>query len=147
MARPAKLLPPDYDRHLGTGRLVPVCHQNKYRQAFVVELPDLSTWMIHGEIYMNYGSTSPRYMFKEAVWGHDSGNPCFMLADGQRILLYATHVRQNANGAPGGPHTALYAREIQSAIDTMSDRAAMPRRTLQFFDFSPFAELHEGGAQ
>ena len=144
---PAKLLPPDYDHHLGTGRLVPVCHQNKYRQAFVVELPDLSTWMTHGEIYMNYGSTSPRYMFKEAVWGHDSGNPCFMLADGQRILLYATHVRQNANGAPGGPHTALYAREIQSAIDTMSDRAAMPRRTLQFFDFSPFAELHEGGAQ
>ena len=43
--------------------------------------------------------------------------------------------------------TALYAREIQSAIDTMSDRAAMPRRTLQFFDFSPCAELHEGGAQ
>ena len=144
---PAKLLPPDYERFLGTGRLIPVCHQNKYRQAFVVELPDLPTWMARYEIYMNYGSTSQRYVFKEAVWGHDSGNPCFMLVDDQRILLYATYIRQNANGAPGGPHTALYVREIQSAIDTMSDRAEMPHRTLQFFDFSPFTEFHVGEAQ
>ena len=138
---PAKLLPPDYESHLGTGRLFPVFHQNKYRQAFVVELPDLSTWMACYEIYMNYGSTSPRYMFKEAVFGHDSGNPCFMLVDDQRILLYATHVRQDANGAPGGPHTALYVREMQFAIDSMSDRAAMPRHALRFFDFSGFPEL------
>ena len=142
---PAKLLSPDYERHLGTGRLIPVFHQNKYRQAFVVELPNLATWMTRYEINMNYGSTSSRYIFRSAVIGHDSGNPCFMLINDQRILLYATHIRQDANGAPGGPHTALYVREMQAAIDTMSDRAMMPYQMIQYFDLSSLAELHIGG--
>ena len=136
--RPAKLLPPGYERHLGTGRFIPVLHQSKYRQAFVVELPDLASWMDRHEIYMNYGSTSPRYTFRSAVFGHDSGNPCFVLVDDQRVLLYTTHIRQNSNGAPGGPHTALYAVEIQAAIDTMSENAGRPHFSLQFFDLSMF---------
>ncbi len=137
---PAKLLPPDYERYLGTGRLVPVCHQNQQRRVFVVELPEISSWRTCDEIWTLPGSTTQRGAFFQQVIGHDSGNPCCMLVGDQRILLYATHIRQYANGAPGGPHTALFAREIQSAIDTMSDRAGMTRSKLSLFDFSGYVE-------
>ena len=143
---PAKLLPSGYERYLGTGRLIPVMHQNQHRNAFVMELPDMDSWGTRNETCTNYGSTSPRYAFSAAVWGHDSGNPCFMLAGEERLLLYSTHIRQ-ANGAPGGPHTTRFAVEIQAALDSLSTAAAIPNRYLCFFDFSTFIELTNGGVQ
>ena len=71
-----------------------------------------------------------------------------MLVGGERILMYVTHVRQDNNyGAPGGPHTMRFVPEIQAALDSLSDAAAMPRHSLQFFDFSSFTELSIGGYQ
>ena len=69
-----------------------------------------------------------------------------MLVGGERVLLYATRFRQT-NGAPGGPHTARFSAEIQAALDTLSNAAAMPQHSLQFLDFSTFMELHAGGTQ
>ena len=134
---PAKLLPADYASHIGTGRLIPVLHLNQHRKAFVVELPEMASLVNrNNEIYTNCGATPAREVFFWPVFGHDSGNPCFMLVSDERILLYATHVRQGALGAPGGPHTALYAYEIQAALDTMSDTAGVPRMNLSFADLT-----------
>ena len=142
---PAKLLPSGYERYLGTGRFVPVFHQNQFRQAFVVELPALASWTTRTEIYTNRSSLSARKAFFLQVIGHDSGNPCFMLVGRERILMYVTHIRQDNNyGAPGGPHTAQFISEIQAAIDSLNNATTIQQYSPQFFDFSSFIRLDIG---
>ncbi len=143
---PAKLLPPNYESHLGSGRLLPVLHLNKHRRAFVEEFPDLPTWRNRVEIWCNRGSTSQRWLFYEGLYGHDSGNPCFMLMGNKRILLYAVHAHNDATGGNFesiGPHTTLYVHEIKAAIDTMSDNAGEQRKDLSFFDLSSYFTIHQ----
>ena len=138
---PAKLLPPDYERHIGTGRLIPVLHQNKYRRAFVHELPVIPTWMNRSEIYCNQGSTNLRRQFYEGLYGHDSGNPCFMVIGSERVLLYVAHAHRNGphdHLESVGPHMTLYVNEIRAAIDSMSDNAGQGRMNMSFFDFTSF---------
>ena len=146
---PAKLLPPNYEHWIGSGRLIPVLHLNKKRWALLHELPDLPTWANRSEIYCNRGSSSTRFLFYYELYGNDSGNPCFMLSGDERILLYAVHAHRNGVGdhlESIGPHTTLYATELKAAIDSLSDAAGESHRSFSLFEFTQFPVLLGGGA-
>ena len=140
---PAKLLPNGYERYIGTGAFIPVLHMDQDRHSFVQELPSMPRFEKRfDEILCNRGSTAKRLEYYESVIGKDSGSPCFMIIDGQRILLYAVQGHQWNNFlASKGYHTLLFKSEIQQLMDVMSDEMGCPRCSLQSFDLSGYLQL------
>ena len=96
-------------------------------------------------VYCRKGTVGDRPVFHIGARGHDSGNPCFMLFGSERALLFCAHHRQPAYAnAPDGPNLALYAGEIQNAIDTLSGDKGMNRYQLNYIDFSAYQKLKYG---
>ena len=140
---PAKLLPDGYERYIGNGAFIPILHMDQDRHSFVQELPPMPRYEKRFyEILCNRGSTANRLKYYESVIGKDSGSPCFMIIDGQRILLYAVQGHQwNNYLASKGYHTFLFKSEIQQLMDAMCDEMGCPRSSLQSFDFSGYLQL------
>ena len=142
---PAKLLPPDYESFIGIGSLVPLCWQNQDKIVSVQELWTMSKDLDDRYVYCRKGTVGDRPVFHIGARGHDSGNPCFMLFGSERVLLFCAHHRQPAYAnAPDGPNLALYAGEIQNAIDTLSGDKGMNRYRLNYIDFSAYQKLKYG---
>ncbi len=140
---PAKLLSDGYERYIGNGAFIPILHMDQDRHSFVQELPPMPRYEKRFyEILCNRGSTANRLKYYESVIGKDSGSPCFMIIDGQRILLYAVQGHQwNNYLASKGYHTFLFKSEIQQLMDAMCDEMGCPRSSLQSFDFSGYLQL------
>lgn len=134
---PAKILPEDYAQHIGNGDGLPVATFNKKEQLSISQLFAIPT-----NRFMRIGqkpTTIPehtharviregrRAKFRELLVSGDSGNPAFLIAGNEPILLYC----DVSNNAGSGPSLHLYRREIQAAMDELC-----PGYKLESFDFT-----------
>ena len=124
---PAKILPPDAEKYLGTGEGLPVGTFNQKEEMYLAELNPLPTdgprWS-HTRCHVPKDS---RWLpYRGRLIGGDSGNPAFLILGNQAVLLYCA----TGGWSGSGPGLHNYAREIQSAMDTLC-----PGYTLQTFDF------------
>ena len=121
--QPAKVLPGDYERHIGDGKNLPIVTFNQGERALLSECRGISTNSIS-----NAASTNAAW---KALGGKivvgDSGNPAFLLIGNEPILLYCLHT----GGVGHGPAIHRYRREIQKAMDELC-----PGYKLECFDFS-----------
>ena len=125
---PAKILPDDFPRQIGSGIGLPTASFNQNEELLLNEVYSLQTNGAPG-----YASTSIRpksplmSKFHKDLIGGDSGNPVFMLIGDQPILLYCLR----SGGSGGGPDIRKHRREIQAVMDKLC-----PGYRLESFDFT-----------
>lgn len=128
---PAKLLPDDYENHIGNGVGLPVVTLNQNEKLILAELSLLPGADDPRKTVCSYSYKQPhRRVFWEPLVGGDSGNPAFLLVGDQLILLYCL----SGGGGGSGPALHLYKREIQKAMDELC-----PGYRLKCFDFGKSA--------
>ena len=125
---PAKVLPPDYAKHIGEGSGFPVVTFNQSEEAVLGE--SSCETMLNPRRWGANPSTNAfwRTYQKKLVRG-DSGNPAFMLFGNQPVLIYCIY---GGGGGVGNPIHA-YRRETQRAMDELC-----PGYKLEEFDFTRF---------
>ena len=122
---PAKILPDDYAKYIGTGNGLPIVTFNREEKAYLSELN--SIWTTPKlKILTNLASKNSAWkMLKGNLVGGDSGNPAFLLIGNEPILLYCVH----QGGAGHGPSILHNREEIQKAMDELC-----PGYRLETFD-------------
>ena len=111
---PAKVLPENYAGYIGDGGGFPVVTFNQHEKAFLTYLAPLSP---NPRLLLVKGrepSSLRQRQFRERIVVGDSGNPAFLLLDGQAVLLYTRRQlqlrtcasRRSARG-PGCPGRAV----------------------------------------
>lgn len=125
---PAKILPPDAEKYIGTGEGLPVGIFTQQEKMYLAELNSLPT---DGPRWSHTRCRIPKSplwcRFRGRLIGGDSGNPAFLILGNEAILLYCA----TGGWSTSGPGLHNYAREIQAAMDTLC-----PGYKLQYFDFS-----------
>ena len=123
---PAKILPPDAGRYIGTGAGLPVGTFTQQEKMYLAALAPLPADRRHAT--RCHAPKDPRWLpYHGRLIGGDSGNPAFLLLGDEAVLLYCL----TGGGSGSGPGLHAYARDIQSAMD-----ALCPGYTLQTFDFT-----------
>ena len=123
---PAKILPADYEKYIGTGAGLPVVTFNQREEAVVAELFSIKTNSVFRLIdsHKPFMKTKERKNYCRDIVGGDSGNPAFLIFQNEPLLLYCL------KGPNSGPGLHLYRREIQAAMDELC-----PGYKLETFDF------------
>lgn len=133
---PAKILPSDYAKYIGDGVGLPVVTFNQREELVITELKGIPTNRlmkikskipIPEHMHTRHIEDGPRAKYRKLLVGGDSGNPAFLIAGNEPIILYCD-VTSNASS---GPPLHLYRREIQKAMDELC-----PGYKLETFDFS-----------
>ena len=124
---PAKILPDDFARYVGSGEGLPVVTFNRKEEALVTELNGLPTNGAPARVWNRKPRLGRRAEFRTDVIVGDSGNPAFLVVGREPILLYCLHT----GGAGAGPWVHLRRREIQAAMDELC-----PGYKLEEFDFT-----------
>jgi len=88
----AKVLPDDYRDSIGSGRFLPSLCLDQEEKALIADLVDVvQTNLIEGVdqilTVFDYPVDSKRLEFSEEIILGDSGNPAFLIMDGQLVLL------------------------------------------------------------
>lgn len=128
--KPAKILPVDYARHIGTGAGLPVVTFNQDQEALLTELNALRTNSNSQCSYMgdcHAPKDGWRSLFRKKIIVGDSGNPAFLLIGNEPILLYCLKF----GGCGAGPLIHDFRMDVQAAMDELC-----PGYTLECFDFS-----------
>lgn len=112
---PAKLLPPDYEKHIGDGRGLPVVTFNQHEEVFYTELDSLTFFANYPYTRSRLPEDSSRAAFRKPIVGGDSGDPAFLLIGDEPILLYCL----KHGGCGAGPGLHLWRNEIQNAMDEL----------------------------
>lgn len=120
---PAKILPDDYARHIGDGKLLPIVTFNQSEKAYLSVCRGITTNSVMNGVLTN---ANWKALGGKIIVG-DSGNPAFLLIGNEPILLYCLHT----GGFGHGPAIHRYRREIQKAMDELC-----PGYSLECFDFS-----------
>lgn len=125
---PAKILPQDAKKYIGTGEGLPVGIFTQQEKMYLAELNPLPS---DGPRWSHTRCHVPESLlwrkFRGRLIGGDSGNPAFLILGNETILLYCATGRWSGSG----PGLHNYAREIQAAMDTLC-----PGYKLQYFDFT-----------
>lgn len=124
---PAKILPRNAAEYIGDGTDFPVVTFNQFENAFLTYVRNVRSLASDFLVMWCREPTDPRQCrFRKPIKGGDSGNPAFLLFNGQPILLFTLY-----GGGCGTGH-CLHAAcdEIQSAMD-----ALCPGYRLETFDF------------
>ena len=112
---PARILPADYEDLIGDGAGLPVVTFNQHEQALVTELnaiPKAAPTMMSSRV----PTKDPRRaLFRKPIVVGDSGNPAFLVAGREPVLLYCL----TYGGAGSGPAVHRYRQEIQQAMDEL----------------------------
>lgn len=124
---PAKLLPDDYEKHIGDGNGLPVVTFNQREEAFLTELNAISTNLTFRRLGSHKSADAARASLRKPIVIGDSGNPAFLLIGSRPILLYC--LKQGGYGS--GFALFRYRREIQAAMDELC-----PGYRLETFDFT-----------
>ena len=129
--RPAKILPADYELHIGDGQGLPVVTMNQREEALLGALEAIPTngtpWRTMG----SYKRNDVRWArLEKGIGGGDSGNPAFLLVGNELVLLYCLTNRGTKNMGNGGA-LHLFRCEIQKAMDELC-----PGYKLEMFDFA-----------
>ena len=132
--QPAKILPPDAEKHIGTGEGLPVGTFTQNEEMYLAELNPLPTDGPRWSHTRCHVPRNPRWLpYRGRLIVGDSGNPAFLILGNEAVLLYCA----TGGWSGSGPGLHNYAGEIQAAMD-----ALCPGYRLQFHDFtrrfSPF---------
>ena len=126
--RPAKILPPDADKYIGMGTGMPVLTLTQWEKLSISEISYIPTnGSRNCTIYSRAPADKSREVFAEGLIIGDSGNPAFILINGEPVLLYCLY----GGGRGSGSALHLYSREIQKAMDELC-----LGYVLEVFDFS-----------
>ena len=124
--RPAKILPPDYEKYIGDGKGLPTVTFDQYERALLAELRPIST----NDLIQSMGSTESSTMnwcpFSRRMIVGDSGSPAFLLIGNEPIFAYTLYF----GGYGTGPAIHRFRREVQAAMDELC-----PGYKLETFDF------------
>ncbi len=141
---PAKILPPDYADYIGIGQYLPVLRFDQDERFLVSEIsqeiPFFASAQSESEesIMMTSPSSELWRSFYSPIRNLDSGNPFFLLAGNEIVLLGTLHWRWNGYSSCSGPFVTTYAQDIQDAMDTLA-----PGYSLSYLDCSPYDKLQE----
>ena len=132
--QPAKILPPDAEKHIGTGEGLPVGTFTQNEEMYLAELNPLPTDGPRWSHTRCHVPRNPRWLpYRGRLIVGDSGNPAFLILGNEAVLLYCA----TGGWSGSGPGLHNYAGEIQAAMD-----ALCPGYRIQFHDFtrrfSPF---------
>lgn len=122
---PAKILPEDYRDHVGHCSGLPLVIFNQHERALLAELISIKTNANVRTILFHTPFKRERIPFSEKIAVGDSGNPVFLIAGDEPILLFCLL------GYSCGPGLHYYRREIQAAMDELC-----PGYKLESFDFA-----------
>ena len=124
---PAKVLPVDYERYIGSGSGLPVITFDQHEQAGLTELRTL-TWDGNSCYVGSEEAKDESWRkFRVPMRRGDSGDPAFILIGKEAIFIYTV----SAGGIGGGPGAHHRRREIQAAMDELC-----PGYKLEAFDFA-----------
>ena len=127
---PAKILPEDFEKHIGDGRGLPIVTFNRHEQVLLSQFNRVST-NGNRRVLQNVGTTNKVWKsLGVKIVGGDSGNPAFLLIGNEPILLYCL----KTGGVGHGPSVFHLRKEIQKAMDELC-----PGYTLEAFDFASVA--------
>lgn len=125
---PAKILPYDWEKHIGRGEGLPVVRFNQNDELLLNVLNAMPTNGASSKTATcMMPPTSVAQLFNRPVMIGDSGNPAFILIGNQPILLFCVF----CTGMGSGSSLHRYHYEIQRAMDDLC-----PSYHLETFDFS-----------
>lgn len=131
---PARVLPDDYAKWIGTGEGLPVLTLDQKECASLTQLNGVPTNGPARVWNRTPKSESWKRFFKRMVGG-DSGNPAFALVADQPILLYCLKT--------GGPGSGTWIHRHKPAIQKAMDELC-PGYKLEEFDFSKVVGGEDG---
>ena len=125
--KPAKILPPDYEKHIGDIRGLPLVTFDQNEKAFLFELGGITTNLTY-----TFGGRrikdKRRDAFADKIVVGDSGNPAFLLIGDEPVLAYCLYGGGHAGYGPAIHH---YQKEVQRVMDELC-----PGYKLETFDFA-----------
>ena len=137
---PAKILPSDYYRYIGTGKKLPSVRFDQEEKLIVSELNALSKVVKkNGDVSCVQSPSMLRSAFFEPVVSGDSGNPRFLIM-GDSVVLLCTMWTTGGNGAGAGCLLTNLKDQIQDAMNNLAIGFQ-----LQEFDLTSFDELPQKG--
>ncbi len=123
---PARILPYSYQDAIGNGRGLPILSLDQEEHVIVHDLAQLGP-SVNGMIPV----ASNRYDFSEEIIVGDSGNPRFLVASNEVILLNAFL----SGGAGHGPSIAYYKTHVQQLMDELSLANSLDTNLYQLAEF------------
>ena len=124
--RPAKVLPPDFAKHMGKLEGLPVVTLNQDEKAMLSEMkPTYTNSPTYRLDDFREPAAKDRKPYHVKVRSGDSGSPTFLVCDNEPILLFCQTT------TIGGYGLHRFRREIQAAMD-----ALCPGYRLESFDFA-----------
>ena len=136
---PAKILPPDAAKYIGTGEGLAVGTFNQREMLYATEMNAMPTngprW---GHMRCHVPKESHWQPFRNRLIGGDSGNPAFLLIGNEPILIYCL----TGGWSGSGPPIHLYRNKVQQAMDDLC-----PGYTLEEFDFTKVGATKKGDAR
>jgi len=129
--RNAKILPANYSDYIGSGEGLPVASFNQKEELPVMDLVELKPNLPEFPNYKFISSRKPRnnqrIAFHKYIQGGDSGNPVFLILNGEPVLIYTL----SGPGNGSGPAVHLFRHDIQRVMDELC-----PGYKLEEFDFN-----------
>lgn len=125
---PARLLPHDFAKYLsGCGAGLPIATFNRQEKLFLTAAGAIPTSRSPNAYAHSLIPARKEFQnHRERIVVGDSGNPAFLLLNGEPVLLYCLHY----GGCGAGPALHLYAFEIQRIMDELC-----PGYRLEFYRF------------
>ena len=125
---PAKILPEDFEKHIGNGKGLPIVTFNQREQLFLTVANPIPTNGSPGHV-ISCQAPKDKHLarFREKVVVGDSGNPAFLLFGDYPVLAYC--LLRGGTGA--GPALHTFRKKIQETMDELC-----PGYKLECFDFS-----------
>ena len=124
--RPARILPEDYEKHIGHGEGLSVITFNQHEQGVLGDLQPIYVSPVNSGMGAQAPKDINRVRFNRKLIGGDSGNPAFILIGDEAVLAYCL------KGGGGGCAQAIhyYRAAIQKTMDELC-----PGYKLEAFDF------------
>jgi len=126
----AKILPNDYFKYIRTGKGLPTLMFDFSEHAIVNELDNLPEGK--GSVNGYKPTNQARRLYFEDVASGDSGDPKFLVVNGD-VILITTLTSYGRDNSGVGPSYQAYAPEIQNVMDELSDRNLKQRERAREF--------------
>ena len=131
---PAKILPEDYSRFIGSGKGLPSTRFDQEEKLIVSELQPLPHKVNqHGSVSCVCSENVDRKAFYEPVMGGDSGNPRFIVLNNQVVLL-CTMWSYGSNSTGVGSYVLNFRSRIQTLMDSLQEGYEIQEVDLSGFD-------------
>lgn len=147
---PCQFLPANYAKYIAyDGKGLPVLKTDQEEKAIVSDLSEITTSAYtQKDFFLEYPTNKTRQALYEDIIGGDSGNPAFLVLNGQLVFLGTftfsfggSSLTYMANLATGGDWTC---RSIPDIIQSIDSRAGVNTgHKIKFFNFEAATDVPE----